>query len=366
VSALLDAVEARVTGIDGYQPGRPVGGKPIDQAGKLSSNENVYGPSPTAAAAVAALGAGKIARYPDSARLRSRLAARVGVPPESLVLTNGSDELCALVAQLILERGDRVVVGAPCYRIDEIASLAAGASIEPVPLLEGEHDLEAMAVAAQEARLVWLPNPHNPTGTVVEPGALVTFLQAVPSWTLVVLDEAYRDYVDEDRRPDAPALLRDHPNLLVQRTLSKAAGLAGLRIGYAIAHPRLIAVLDAVRAPFNVNQAALAAAEASLTEESYVRYTAALIRRERSRLERELSSLGVSFFPSQANFVTIGGGAKTEVLHAALAVDGIVVRDGSDLGFPGHVRITVGAPAQMLLVRRALRQVFADGAGGGE
>ncbi|MGH3030829.1 MAG: pyridoxal phosphate-dependent aminotransferase [Gaiellaceae bacterium] len=365
MSALLEAVEGRITGIDAYRPGRATFGELPDQPGKLSSNENVYGPAPAAAKAVAALTGTRVARYPDGAPFRSALAAQVGVGPESLVLTNGSDELCALVAQLVVEPGDAVVVGDPCYRVDEIVSLAARARLERVPLWEGVHDLDAMAAAARAAKLVWLPNPHNPTGTTVDPAVLATFLERVPSETLIVLDEAYRDYADEERHPDALALLARHANLLLQRTLSKAAGLAGLRVGYAIAHPRLIAALDAVRAPFNVNQAALAAAEASLAEEPYRRYTIGLIRRERARLEAELSVLGVSFFASQANFVTVASGAGTEALHGELAGQGIVVRDGSDLGFPGHVRITVGAPAQMLLVRRALRRVFGDGAGGG-
>jgi histidinol-phosphate aminotransferase len=172
--------------------------------------------------------------YPEQRRALEALARHLDVPPEQLLLTNGSDELCQLVATLLLGQGTAAVLGDPCYSIDASVSLMAGAELRRIPLVAGGHDLRAMAQAAQGASVVWLPTPHNPTGVAVDPDALESFLALVPSNCLVVLDEAYRALADPARRPDWFGLLARHDNLLVQRTFSKDAGLAGMRIGYAI------------------------------------------------------------------------------------------------------------------------------------
>jgi histidinol-phosphate aminotransferase len=275
-------------------------------------------------------------------------------------MTNGSDELCVFISRLLGD-GDVVVMGQPGYRMDEIVSVGAGAGVRRVPLRDGVHDIEAMVHAAHGARVLWLPNPHNPTGTAVGGARLRALLEGAPDDCLVVFDEAYREFMDAQLRADTVALVHDHPNLVVQRTFSKSAALAGLRVGFAVADPRVASVLEAFRPPFNVNQVALAAVHASLAHTEYAEYTVELIREQRALLEQELNGLGEGYWPSQTNFVTIASGEHSGELHEALAEHVIVVRDGGDLGIPGYVRLSVGAPAQMLIVRQVLRQVFRGG-----
>lgn len=348
--ALLAAAQSRLDGLERYSAGREA----PSEWGKLSSNESPLGPSPAARRAVAQ-SAQRVHRYGSSEPLRVQLAAVLEVDREQVVLTNGSDELCYLVATLLIERDTPVVLSSPCYRIDEIVTRVQGGSARFVALVDGMHDLDGMAAAADGARIVWLPSPHNPTGRCCEPAALAGFLAAVPEDCLVVLDEAYRPFVDPELRPDVAALLERHPNLLVQRTLSKADGLAGLRIGYGIGDPALVAALQTIRPPFNLNQVALAAAGAALADDAWPAYVVELVRRERALLESCLAELGVEHHASQANFVTARLGAEAERVRTTLAEAGISVRDGADLGLPGHVRISLGLPAAMAVVREVLR-----------
>ncbi len=353
-SRLARRLAARLEGVAPYRPGRAAAGGPA--SGKLSSNESPFAPSPSVQAAMAAA-AGSVHRYPDQRRAHEALARHLGVEPDRLVLTDGSDELCHLVASLVLGPGTAAVLGDPCYSIDASVSLVAGAELRRVPLVKGDHDLAAMAVAAAGASVVWLPTPHNPTGVAVDPAALDPFLDAVPPDCLVVLDEAYRAFAEPDRLPDALGLLERHDNLLVQRTFSKDAALAGLRLGYAIASPVLAEALSRIRAPFSVNSVGLAALEAWLADPSWHEMTLARVREERARLEAHLDRLGIERYPSSANFVT----ARIDHarLAAPLAAAGLAVRAGEDLGLPGWVRISVGWAPAMARLRAVLSEVAA-------
>jgi histidinol-phosphate aminotransferase len=350
MSAVAEIAERRLAGIRRYQPGRGAAG----HAGKLSSNEAPLGPSPSVRAAVATAGGGA-GRYASSEPVRRALAARLGCDVDHLVLTSGSDELCYLLATLFVGDGDRVVLSRPCYQIDELVTRAHRGTPVFVDLRDGRHDLEAMAAAAHDAAVLWLPSAHNPTGTVVDAAALERLLADVPETCLVVLDEAYRAYVDPDRRPDVAALLAEHPNLVVQRTFSKAYALAGLRVGYGLGSPALVSVLNAIRPPFNINSVAVEAALAALAAPAWRDFGVELVRRERARLQAHLAALGFAFFESQANFVTaeIPG---AEELQERLAAHGLVVRDGADLGLEGWIRISIGAPPQMAVVRAVLTE----------
>jgi histidinol-phosphate aminotransferase len=349
MSALLEVARQRTTAVRAYQPG----GGSAHQAGKLSSNEAPLGPSPRVRRAIAAA-AHDAHRYGDAGGLRSLIAASCGVDERQVVVTNGSDELCYLIATLFIDAGARVVLSDPCYQIDELVTRVARGNPEFVPLDEsGAHDLPAMARAAAGAAVVWLPSPHNPTGVAVDADALAAFLRDVPPDCLVVLDEAYRGYVDPDRRPDTAALLAKHPNLIVQRTFSKADAIAGLRVGYGIGASDLIDVMNSIRPPFNVNACALAGASAALADSDWRDYAVELVRRERERLHDTLDALGCEHFRSQANFVAIKP-PRVADLHAALAGAGLTVRDGADLGLPGWVRISIGAPPQMAVLRAVL------------
>jgi len=192
---------------------------------------------------------------------------------------------------------------------------------------------------------VWLPTPHNPTGVAVDPAELERFAAAVPGDCMVVLDEAYRSYVDPGSRPDARRLIGEHPNVLVQRTFSKSYALAGLRLGYALGASNVIAAIAGIRPPFSVNVAAIAAGEAALASPDWRDYAVELVRRERARLEQLLSELGIEYYPSQANFVTMRVEDPAR-LHQAMGAAGVTVRDGGDLGLDGWIRISIGAPAR--------------------
>jgi histidinol-phosphate aminotransferase len=366
VTRLADIAEARLRRVPRYRPGQP---SPGPAAGKLSSNESPFGPAPAARAAVATAAAA-VSHYPDERRARQILAAHAGTEPSRILLTNGSDEFCYLLANVFLGPGRVAVLGDPPYQIDATASLLAGATLRRVPLHRaglngaghhgaghygGSHDLAAMAAAAADAAIVWLPSPHNPTGGAVGPAELAAFLAEVPDDCVVVLDEAYRAFADRERQPDVRELLDRYPNLVVQRTLSKDWALAGLRAGYALGDPDLIASLARARPPFSVNALALAAIEGSAGADAWRAMVVARVREQRSILQAELTRLGIEYFPSQANFVTarLDPGA----VAGALAGSGLVVRPGDDLGLPGWVRISIGWAPQMAVLRRALRKL---------
>ena len=356
--AVAERAAERVLEVPVYRPGRA---SPGADAGKLSSNEAPLGPSPDIQAAMSSSLA-RVNRYPEPAQALDSLARYVGTSPDRLMLTNGSDELCYLVATLLLGRGQVAVVGEPCYQIDATASLVSGASVRRVPLRNGGHDLAAMAKASVGASVVWLPSPHNPTGVACDPLELEAFLSAVPEDCLVVLDEAYRAFSDPEVRPDVDDLLARHPNLLVQRTLSKDFALAGLRIGYGLASVALVEALSRARPPFSVNVLALAAVEAAVQHEASEAWRAMSVdrvRHERASLEHALARLGVEYFPSQANFVTAR--LDLDVLAPALAAAGTVVRSGGDLGLPGWARISIGWAPQMAVLRSVLYSRYGTG-----
>jgi histidinol-phosphate aminotransferase len=353
---LVTAARARLRDIPAYRPGR-LGPGPA--SGKLSSNESPFGPAPAVRAAMAAA-VHAAGHYPDEHRARAVLAAQAGLPPSAILLTNGSDELCYLLASVFLAPGRVAVLGDPPYQIDATASLLAGASLRRVPLRDGAHDLDAMAAAAQQAAVVWLPSPHNPTGTAAAPGDLAAFLGQVPADCLVVLDEAYRAFADPDRQPDIGPLLAAHPNLVVQRTLSKDWALAGLRVGYALAAPELVEVLARARPPFSVNSVALAGIEGGAGAAAWQAMTVARVREQRSLLASELGRLGIEYFASQGNFITAR--IEASLIGPALAASGLAVRPGADLGLPGWVRISIGWAPQMAALRAVLRELSRAGA----
>jgi histidinol-phosphate aminotransferase len=337
----------------GYRPGRAA----RDPAGKLSSNEAALGPAPAVLAAIGRV-APQAHRYPDAGPLRRLIAAEAGLAPERVIVTNGSDELCYLVASLFVEPGAKVVLSEPCYQIDELVSRLYRGVVAPVRVrADGGQDLEAMRRHSQDASLVWLPTPHNPTGVAADPDELELFLDGVPPSCLVVLDEAYRAYVDPDRRPRVRALLRRHPNLIVQRTFSKDYALAGLRVGYGLADPAVIEAIERIRPPFSVNAVAIAAAEVAVRHRAWRDYGVELAVRERRELEATLSQLGVTYFPSQANFVTFRP-SDPDALLARLFEAGLAVRDGADLGLPGWLRVSIGTPPAMARLRAVLKEVL--------
>ena len=354
-SALEPAFDAPdgVCDIAQYVPGKPVEEHArefhLDQAGivKLASNENMRGPSPKALAAIAAAAA-DVTRYPDGNgfALRSALAPRLGVAPECLVLGNGSNDVLELVTQAFLTPGDEAIYAQHAFAVYPLATHARGAKGVEVPAKDHGHDLPAMlAAVTPRTRVVFVANPNNPTGTWIGGAAMEEFVANVPREVVVVLDEAYDEYLAPSDRSRSISWIARYPNLIVSRTFSKAYGLAALRVGYGVMDASVADLLNRVRQPFNVNSLAQAAAIAALGDATYVEESARWNREGMRQIEAGLAKLGVAFVPSHGNFllVNVGDGAR---VYAALLRDGVIVRPVANYGLPAFLRVTVGLPAE--------------------
>ncbi len=339
---------------------------------KLASNENPFGPSPRAVEA-AARALGDISRYPDGAAvaLRDRLAALFGLARENVTVGNGSDEVILLLALAYLEPGAEAVLAAPPYAIHTKAILTAGARPVAVALADDTHDLPAMAGAVGDrTRVVFVTNPHNPTGTTVPAAALRELAARVPPHVLLIVDEAYHDFVDADARHSGRDLLGLYPNVVTLRTFSKAYGLAGLRAGYAFAHRDVVETLDRIRPPFGLNSVAQAAALAALDDEEHVARVVAATRQGRARLLDIAHRHGLRAIPSQTNFVLMRPAPSTTASGApAMSGDsgplvegllrrGVIVRPGENLGMPGWMRVSVGTAEDLDRFEQALAAVL--------
>jgi histidinol-phosphate aminotransferase len=311
---------------------------------RLSANENPLGPSPRVVAALRREAA-RVHLYPDggSTALRDALGRQLGVAPSQIVVGNGADELIGLVALAAFDPGDEVVVPMPSFEPYETSVTLAGGRVVASPLAGYETDLDdVLRRVTDRTKAVLLCSPHNPATTIVRSDPLVRLLEALgDDAPLVVLDEAYRDFCDDPDYPDGVALLGRFPRLLVLRTFSKIAALAGLRVGYAVGAPSSIDRLNRARAPFNVNRLGQVAALASLDDAEHRERTRRLVLEERAFLSRELARRGFTFPPSQANFFLVKVPGATAV-RARLLRAGLIVRDGAAVGFPDHLRISIG------------------------
>ncbi|HEV8472242.1 MAG TPA: histidinol-phosphate transaminase [Methylomirabilota bacterium] len=331
-----------------YEAGRPlealVAELGLSEIVRLSANENPLGPSPRVIEALRREAA-NVHLYPDggSSALRDALASRLGISPAQIVVGNGADELISLLALAAFDPGDEAVVPEPSFEPYTTSVLIAGARIAASPLKGYETDLDDVrGRVTARTKAVFLCSPHNPATTIIRRRALLGFLEALgDDPPLVVLDEAYRDFVDDPEYPDGVGLLARHPRLVVLRTFSKIAGLAGLRVGYAVGALETIERLNRVRAPYNVNRLAQVGALASLDDPEHAARTRGLVFEERAFLAAALEQRGIPFAPSQANFMLVrvqdAAAARDRLLRA-----GILVRDGAAVGFPGHLRITIG------------------------
>jgi histidinol-phosphate aminotransferase len=322
-----------------YTPGRTVPG-----AIKIASNETVDGPLPSVREAIAAA-AENINRYPDNGYLdlRERLAKHVDVTPENIAVGSGSVSLCQQLIQITSTVGDEVLFGWRSFEIYPLQVRTAGATPVAVPLTDYTYDLDAMLAAVTDrTRLIFVCNPNNPTSTVVDPAALAAFVEAVPSDILIVIDEAYVEYIRDGLLPDSLGLVRRHPNVVVLRTFSKAYGLAGLRIGYAIADPDIITALGKVYVPFTATSISQAAAIASLDAANELLARTEAVVAERIRVSAALSAAGYELPASQANFVWLPMPGRCDEFTNAAADDRLLVRPYGQDG----VRVTVAAPQE--------------------
>jgi histidinol-phosphate aminotransferase len=320
-----------------YTPGRTVPG-----AIKIASNETVDGPLPGVRAAIEKATA-NINRYPDNGyvELKERLAKHVDFAPEHISVGCGSVSLCQQLIQITATVGDEVLFGWRSFEIYPLQVRTAGATPVQVPLTDYTFDLDAMLAAITErTRLIFVCNPNNPTSTVVDPAALTRFVEAVPPHILIALDEAYVEYIRDDMLPDSFDLVRKHPNVVVLRTFSKAYGLAGLRIGYAVGDPDIITALGKVYVPFTATSVSQAAAIASIDAADELLARTDAVVAERARVTAVLRDAGYTVPPSQANFVWLPLPGLAQEYAAAAANSRIIVRPYGEDG----VRVTVAAP----------------------
>jgi histidinol-phosphate aminotransferase len=342
-----------VRGIARYVPGKPVEELArelgLDPAAivKLASNENPRGPSPQALAAVA-LAAADLTRYPDGNgfALKAALAAKFGVAPDAIVLGNGSNDVLELVAAAFLRRGDSAVYAQHAFAVYPLATQARGATGIEVPAKAFGHDLPAMRAAIRaDTRVVFVANPNNPTGTWLAPAAVRAFVASVPRDVVVVLDEAYNEYLAPTEQAGATGWIDEFPHLVVSRSFSKAYGLAALRVGYGITSPAVADLLNRVRQPFNVNALAQAAAVAALADTAYVDESRAQNTAGMTQLSAGLAALGVRQLPSHGNFVLVHVGDGVRVYDALLR-QGVIVRPVANYGLPEWLRVTVGTATE--------------------
>jgi histidinol-phosphate aminotransferase len=348
-----------------------VAGKPIDELArelrldpasivKLASNENPRGPSPRVAAAVTAAMA-DVTRYPDSNgfAIKSAIATRFDVAPESIVLGNGSNDILELVTHAFLQPGDDAVYAQYAFVVYPLATQARGARGIEVPARDFGHDLDAMAAAITPAtRVVFVANPNNPTGTWIAPERMRCFVEAVPRDVVVVLDEAYNEYLAPRDDAQSTRWLRDLPNLVVSRTFSKAYGLAGLRVGYGVMRPEVADLLNRVRPPFNVNALAQAAAIAALADTAYVDESRRLNDEGMRALAAGFEALKLRYLPSHGNFVLVDVGDGMRVFERLLRA-GVIVRPVANYGLPAWIRVTVGLPDENARLLAALPAALA-------
>ena len=364
-----DLAPSYIRSIAPYQPGKPISEleRELGITGivKLASNENPLGAS---AAAVAAMQEAikTIALYPDGNgfELKDALVKRYGVAHANITLGNGSNDLLELAARAFLAPGDKVVYSAHAFAVYALATQAVGATGISVPAIEYGHDLDGMlqAAKANQAKIVFIANPNNPTGTYLSVAALEGFLNALPADILVVLDEAYNEYLPEDKRYDSVSWLQRYPNLIVTRTFSKAYGLAGLRVGYALAHMQVTDMMNRVRQPFNVNSVAQAAAVAALRDVSFVKRTFELNQRGMQQITEGLVRLGLRYIPSYGNFVAFHIGDAKGAYRRLLEL-GVIVRPIENYDMPGWLRVSIGLESENAKFLSALEKFIGEQGG---
>ena len=361
--SLVEHALSYVRAISPYQPGKPISelaremGIPVEKIVKLASNENPLGMSPRARRAVEAAISG-VERYPDQFELIGAVAERCGVAQNQVVLGNGSNDVLDLIARVFLAPGRSAVFAQHAFAVYPLATLSTGAELIATPAKNYGHDLAAMRAAIRpDTRIVWVANPNNPTGNFLPYPEVRTFLEALPQDVVVVLDEAYNEYLPPAERVDTAGWIRDFPNLVVTRTFSKIFGLAGLRVGYALASAEIADLMNRVRQPFNVNNLAIAAAIAALDDHLFVAESYELNRRGMEQLVAGVKRLGLEHIPSHGNFVTFRAGDGAGV-NQKLLKQGVIVRPIGGYGLPEWLRVTIGTEPENARFLEALERAL--------
>ncbi len=361
---LYEQSPAWIRSISPYVPGKPITqlaremGLPVESIVKLASNENPLGMSPRARAAVEQA-IGGIERYPDTFDLVAALASHLGVRREQIVLGNGSNDVLDLAGRVFLTTGRSAVMSRHAFVVYSLATIAAGADCIVVPALSNYgHDIAAMRAAIRpDTRMVWIANPNNPTGTFLPYDEIKAFLKSVPADVAVVIDEAYNEYLPSGLRVDTVRWVEEFPNLIVTRTFSKVYGLAGLRVGFAIAAPQVADLMNRVRQPFNVNNLAAAAAIAALDDKTFLEKSHELNRRGMQQIGAGLEALEIEWIPSCGNFITFRV-ADAAGVNQRLLKQGVIVRPLGGYEMPQHLRVTIGLEQENERFLQALKKAL--------
>lgn len=359
-------IRQNLLNVKNYVPGKPIEEVQrelgLKEVIKLASNENCFGPSPKALAAIRA-NLKNIHRYPDSLSfyLRKKLAGSLGVDESSLIFGNGSDEIIGMAVRTFVGEGDEVVIAKPTFLIYEIVSQAQNAKINLVPLTKDlKHDLRKMKEAVNEkTKMVFIANPDNPTGTYVSKAELEEFLDGLPEQVVVFLDEAYSEFARGSFKdyPDGLDYL-ERPGMIVARTFSKIYGLAGLRIGYGVASPEVISYMEKTREPFNVNILAQAGALAALDDKPFLKKTVSHVKKEKEFLYSAFRKMGLAYIESATNFVIVDVKADCKEIFNKLLKEGVIVRDMKAWGYNSLIRVTIGTRAEDEKFISALKRVL--------
>ncbi|HWI47133.1 MAG TPA: histidinol-phosphate transaminase [Rummeliibacillus sp.] len=342
----------QINGMQAYQPGKSIDEVKrefgLDEIIKLASNENPFGCSPKVHEFIAKESI-NFALYPDgyATDMRAAVAKHLGVSGDELIFGNGSDELISIISRALLHPGVNTVMGNPTFSQYALNARIEGAEIREVPLKDGNHDLDAMLKAIDEnTAVVWVCSPNNPTGVVIEDVRLKAFLDQVPKNVLVVLDEAYFEYVTNDNHKDTISSIHDYSNIIILRTFSKAYGLAAFRVGYGIANKDIIAKLDPVRGPFNNTVLSQAVIQVALQDQEYIEKCRVENTKGKKQIETYCDEHCLHYYSTDTNFILIEVKTDSDVVFQKLMQRGFIIRSGNALGTPGYIRITIGTQAQ--------------------
>lgn len=359
-------IPPHISEIAPYEAGKPIEALEreygISDSIKLASNENPYGPSPKAIAAMRTAMA-SVHRYPDEPgfRLLQRLSKHLGVAPDQIIVGNGSDEILGLMGLALLQPGDEVVIPTPSFLMYKIVTQYAGATPVLVPLKGMGLDLDAiLAQINAKTRIIFICNPNNPTGTLVTQSAFDDFLKAVPGNVVVVVDEAYIEFVRDAQCLSGLRCLDARPAVVTLRTFSKAYGLAGLRVGYGVMPVKMAELLNRVRMPFNVNAIAQAAAIAALDDTDFIKKSVSLVHHSLDYFYDELDKRGLRYFESQTNFFLIDVARDAKDVFEKMLRQGVIVRAMTAYGFPHYIRINIGLPQENQRFLAALDRILAE------
>lgn len=375
MQSTTDFKQLAVTGVQALHPYQP--GKPIEELErelgisnilKLASNENPLGASPQAQAALTAA-LKTLELYPDGSgyQLKQAIAEKFGLHSDQITLGNGSNDVLELIARAFLDNQRAAVISEHAFAVYQIVTQAVGAELQIAKANPADHQTmpyghnlaNLAAKITDKTRVVFIANPNNPTGTWLSTTALHSFLQRVPSDVIVVLDEAYTEYVQEAEFPNALTWLEEFPNLIVTRTFSKIYGLAGLRVGYAVSNPVIADLLNRVRQPFNVNSLALTAAQAALADDAFLQHSVDTNAAGLVQWRAACAENGWEYIPTVGNFITVDMQRPAAPLYDALLREGVIVRPIGGYGLPQHLRITIGTTAQNTRCIEALKKVLA-------